>query len=100
MEEFGIKKPSPDFIIRLVGTGITPWKVPGRVLARVIEAVQRLVDQEDEADQDIPEQKKIQGSHTTRALRLLDVKSSSAAYYMAAPAGAATIKILKNTAKA
>lgn len=81
------KKKSTDFIIRIVGKGVRPWAVPFRTLARVLEAVQRLVDQrDDESDEDVVDEKGDDVKpEEVRTLHLVDIKSTSATYAVAAP---------------
>lgn len=103
MEQFGRTKPQPDFIIRLVESDIRPWKVPMRALARTLQAVQRLVDQREEEDDPTIDDAEIQPvtneEHAAKALRLVDVTSSSAAYAVAAPAHDTALDIITNTGK-
>jgi len=104
MEEYGLRKPAPDFIIRLVESDIRPWKVPMRVLARTLQAIQRLVDQRDDEDDqdtklDIDSHVISQEEIFAKALRLVDVKSSSAAYAVAAPAHESAIHTIIDTGK-
>lgn len=84
-----------DFIIRIVGKGVRPWAVPFRSLARVLEAVQRLVDQrDDESDAGLAEPDEPTKADEIRTLHLVDVKSSSAAYEVAAPNSALAHEVL------
>lgn len=89
------KKPDPAFVIRLVGRGIRPWAVPMRSLARVLEAVQRLVERRDDFADDMEMPKALQGESGT-ILHLLNVRSSSATYAVAAPDHGDTLKVLKD----
>lgn len=77
-------KPKPAFVIRLVGRGIRPWRVPMRSLAKVMQAVQRLVEQRDDGIDDI-ESSSVVDDESGAILHLLGVTSSSAAYAVAAP---------------
>lgn len=100
MSQAGVEKPDIDFIIRLVGPGIKPWVIPGRALARVIGAAQRLVDQEDEGANDIAGDEGKQSATGGGALRLMKVKSSSAGYAVAAGSPEPALKVLRETGKA
>jgi hypothetical protein len=100
-----------DFLVRLVGSDVKPWKVPMRTLARVLDAVQRLVEQtEDETEsggstaQDTippgdPEENQI-GISGSQALRLIGVRSASAGYAISTPLRSATIGVLASTGRA
>lgn len=78
------KKPDAAFVIRLVGPGIRPWAVPLRSLAKVLDAVQRLTEQRDDSvDDDSAGESEVQ-RESGAILHLLNVKSSSAAYGVAA----------------
>lgn len=91
------KKPPADFVIRLVGPGIRPWAVPFRQLSRVLDAVQRLVEQADEPEPGVEtSQEKLESAS---ALRLLDVRTSSAAYRVAAPKPENALRVLRVTGK-
>ncbi len=96
MEIAETKKPKADFVIRLVGPGMRPWLVPMRSLTRILDAVQRLVEQRDESDEE--SEPRSEAETRERILRLLDIKSGSAAYNVAAFDGTAAIKILNETA--
>lgn len=87
------KKPEVAFVIRLVGKGIKPWAVPLRALATVLECVQKLVEQKDEADEDPTLASRDEFDQAGAVLHLLNIKSSSAAYGVAAPdrLGAVTV---------
>lgn len=79
-------KPGADFVVRLAGSGIRPWLVPMRMLAKVLDAVQRLVEPGDDDDL-VAEKKKDGGRPLDEAsvLHLVDVKNASAAYAVAVP---------------
>jgi len=101
MATIGNKKPKVDFVIRLVGTGMRPWVVPMRSLTRILDAVQRLVEQREETDEESPESgepTKAGVDHSERILRLLDVKSGSAVYNVAAFDGTSALQVLTDTA--
>lgn len=89
------KKPSPTFVIRLVGSGIRPWGVPMRALARVLESVQRLVERRDDFIDDTEGSDDVQ-SESGVVLHLLNVRSSSAAYAVAAPDADSTLTVLRD----
>lgn len=94
------RKPEADFVIRLVGSGMRPWRVPFRNLARVLNAVQRLVEQrEEEDDADVVPSGEIAPAAALDAgtLRLIDVKDSSAAYRVAAPNPKAALRLIGET---
>ena len=88
------KKPDPVFAVRLVGpSGIKPWNIPARVLTRIVNAVQRIIERtepDDLLDFDEEEAEKRPAS----AIQLLNVTSASAAYQFAAVDGTAALRIL------
>ncbi len=90
------KKPETAFVVRLVGHGIRPWAVPMRALATVLNAVQRLVEQKDENWADEGDGAVEIHAESGRVLHLIDVKSSSAAYAVAAPDRAVTLRVLSD----
>lgn len=97
MTEESVKKlAEPDFVVRLVGSGVKPWTMPMRALSRVLAAVQRLVEQKEEEDGG--EVKKspdpVKSDENSRVLHLVSVKSSSAAYAVAAPSPQLALRIL------
>src|SRR5437016_1652307 len=103
MDEYGAKKPAPDFIIRLTESQIRPWKVSTRALSRTLQAIQRLIDQrEEDGDsmlafgglQTLPPEEA-----TAKALRLIDIRSTSAAYAVAAPAHEFALRLISATGK-
>ena len=84
-----LKKPDADFVIRLVKPGLKPWLVPMRTLARLMQAIERLVDPFDDDPADPLLRAKAVGSEDEanvreKYLRLLAVTSGSAAYSVAA----------------
>lgn len=87
------KKPEPTFVIRLVGPGVSPWVVPLRALTRTLEAVQQLLDQREseEAEPAIGNE---------AVLHLLEVKSGSAAYRVAAEDPERTRAVLRQMGRA
>src|SRR5688572_12151846 len=102
MNPSGNKKPHPDFVVRLVGPGIKPWAIPMRSLARVLDAIQRLVDQRDdeiEGDDRLAEDHSAPEMVDTesRALRLVDMKARSAGYAVAAPVPDLALGVLRRT---
>jgi len=81
-----LRKPKPDFIVRLVAPGLRPWLVPTRALARVLEAVQRLIEQREDFEDDeevaiTPQTETPEG----RVIKLVSVKAGSAEYAFSAP---------------
>lgn len=101
METIETKKPKADFVIRLVGMGMRPWAVPMRSLTRILDAVQRLVEQREETDEESPESRDTTTpalGHSERILRLLDVKSGSAVYNVAAFDRTSALQVLADTA--
>lgn len=94
------KKPAPDFVIRLAGIDIRPWRVPMRNLSRVMDAVQRLVEQQEEDDSVSPATTiSRQGLELNedRVLRLIDIKSGSAAYKVSVPNAQPALKLIGET---
>ena len=103
MEHPTNKKPPTDFVIRLVGSGVRPWAVPMRSLTRVLDAVQRLVEQRTESEESpspVLEKGLAQRSAPDGGLRLIDIKSSSAAYQISAPAPRPTLERIAETGRA
>ncbi|MGA2584002.1 MAG: hypothetical protein ABSG31_12050 [Tepidisphaeraceae bacterium] len=98
MEIVEKKKPKADFVIRLVGPGMHPWRVPMRSLTRLLDAVQRLVEQREEIDDEIPPSERAVVEYGDRVLRLLDVKNGSATYPIAAFDGTSALAVLRETA--
>lgn len=98
MELDSRKKPAPDFVIRLEAEGLRPWDVPMRHLARVMDAVQRLVEQQEDSD---TERALARTDDTDRAnpvdrvLRLIDIKRGSAAYPVAIPRPEPAIRLFR-----
>lgn len=89
------KKPNADFIVRMVGQGIRPWAVPLRTLTNILDAVQRLVEQQDRTlEDDVSYDGETHVESGYRTLHLLSVKSKSAAYAVSVPDGAAAIALL------
>ena len=88
------KKPEPAFIIRLVGRGVSPWAVPMRSLTSVLQAVQRLVEQRDDFVDDLEAEAEVHGDSGI-VLHLLNVKSGSAAYAVAAPDHDGTVAMFR-----
>jgi hypothetical protein len=99
------RKPEPAFMVRLDGPGIRPWEVPVRALARILQAIQRLVAEQDddesgidEGTRQIPEEAALDDQR--RSLRLLDIKSGSAVYKVAAGDPGLALEVLRRTGKA
>ncbi len=95
----------PDFVVRLVGSGITPWKVPMRALSRLMDAIQRLVEQNEEDDRDvIMEEPKNQEAQWialgSNVLKLVGIRSSSAGYAIATPFRESALNVLASTGRA
>ncbi len=97
MESKSNKKPATDFVVRLVGPGIRPWAVGARNLAKVLEAVQRLVDQSDSDGDDKEESRNAAAELRPPkvALRLLNVTISSAAYQVSSSSPEIALRWLK-----
>lgn len=99
--EATLKKPRPDFVVRLVAPGLRPWAVPVRSLSRVLDAVQRLIEQRDDTDEDsVIDEAERDPPCDERVLKLLDVKESSAIYTVSAPNPKLAIDILQDTGRA
>jgi hypothetical protein len=95
---------STDFVVRLVGSGIKPWHVPMRSLARLMDAIQRLVAQEEEVEDSIeevpevpPEQIVSLGSNV---LKLVGIRTTSAGYAISTPVRASALSLLTATGQA
>lgn len=98
------KKPGTDFVVRLVGSGIRPWAVPMRTLTKVLDAVQRLVEQKDEfAESEYLDEHlnngKDQCSVVGKTLHLLDVKNRSAGYAVSVPDGENALRVISGVGK-
>jgi hypothetical protein len=97
-------QPDADFVIRLSGGNVKPWRVPLRVLGRVLAAVQRLVDQRDdladaaigdEVEDDLVEP--LDGG--TRTLQLLKVTAASAGYAVSSANRQQALAVLTETGR-
>jgi hypothetical protein len=90
-----------DLIVRLVSPNMHPWKVPLRKLARVLNAVQRLVDQrdEEELENEITEETDANAEADSQVLRLLGIRNTSAAYAVAAPDPENAIRVISETGR-
>ena len=98
MDPAARKKPPPDFVIRMVGPGVRPWAVPMRALAGVLQAVQRLVEQWDGEDAALRAIERVTTlEQEQQSLRLIDVRSSSAAYSLTAPHPETALKLIRKT---
>ncbi len=86
-------KPQADFYVRLVGQGVRPRNIPMRALARVLDAVQRLVEQKIEDSDDNPATQIVK-QEDSRTLHLVEVKTGSAAYAVCAPDRKAMLSVL------
>lgn len=93
----GDKKPRADFVVRLVGEGIKPWAVPARVLSRINQATQRLIDQRDDSDTDDNQEARAGELAGTPTIQLLDIRAKSAGYGYATTDRDATINRLRLT---
>jgi hypothetical protein len=89
-------KPDADFVVRLVGPGVKPWAVPTRTLSRILDAVQRMVEQTEDEDEGEGERTSGGDAHT---LRLIEIRSTSAAYAVAATDHDSAISVLTATGK-
>jgi hypothetical protein len=79
-------KHSPTFEVRLIGPGVQPWSVPTRQLAKLLSAVQRLVEPVDSEDgDDEADEREAIGNLDATGLRLLSVRPGSAAYRLSSP---------------
>lgn len=88
------KKPTASFVIRLVSPGLRPWDVPMRSLTRILNAIQRLIENTEADITDFDEKEEEPTPHSPSPIQLLDVISGSAAYPVAAFDGTAAIKTL------
>lgn len=88
-----------DFVIRIAGPAIRPWAVPLRSLTRLLDAVQRLVDQKDD-DQQVDESNQDVGHVDPRTLHLLNVKVGSAVYEVAAPNRETALRVITDVGRA
>jgi hypothetical protein len=89
-------KPTTAFVIRIVGKGLRPWDVPMRSLTRIFNAVQRLIENTESDVAELDEDEEQQSPRPLSPIQLLDVKSGSAAYPVAAFDGTAALKTLGN----
>lgn len=87
------KKPSPSFVVRMVGSKVRPWKVPMRKLTHAMDAVQRLIEQRDEFADDEGDESSVEST----PLQLLGIVSGSAVYRVAADNPGRALSILKQT---
>lgn len=100
------KKPIADFFIRVVGSNIRPWNMPLRVLTRVLDATQRLVDppSDDVALASGEDEENDRPILDKPSLRLLDIKQGSAGYAVSGPDAVARLisagKAISNPAEA
>ena len=85
------KKPQPDFVIRMVGPGLSPWVVPMRKLSRALQAVQRLLDKEDDEDEHT-ESEQIDEP----VLHLIGLTNRSAGYAVATERGELVLDVLRH----
>ena len=86
----------PAFVIRLVGSpGFRPSDVPVGTLARIFNAIQRLVANVEKDEWEGVESKE-QGEHLSQSIQLIGVRSGSAVYPFSAVDGTSALKILGN----
>lgn len=88
------KRSLTNFVVRIVGAGISPRGVPMRSLTRVLNAVQRLIERTEDGELELVEgQESETESRLSMPLHLVAVGNGSAAYSMIsdAPAGLETI---------
>ncbi len=88
------KKPKPDFVIRMVGPGVRPWIVPMRTLTRALQAVQRLLDQREDHDE---EESASDGTEPCEdsILHLIGLSARSAGYAVASDLGESSLRTLR-----
>ncbi|QYK47377.1 MAG: hypothetical protein KF838_11370 [Phycisphaeraceae bacterium] len=94
------RKPEPAFVIRLVGPDMRPWAVPTRKLSRVLDAVQRLLDQSEYVEVLSGEPRTQDDNEAPgdgKTIRLLDVKKGSAAYPIAIGNVKPALKLIRDT---
>lgn len=95
-----------DFVVRLVGSNVKPWTVPLRSLARMMDAIQRLVEQKEneveleDSQIEIEPQDGELGLAGSQVLRLVGVRSSSAGYAISTPYKDSTLGMLAATGRA
>lgn len=99
------KTPPTDFVVRLIGSGVKPWHVPMRSLARLMDAIQRLVAQDEELDAEFIEQEpEGQTDHIvslgSNVLKLVGIRTTSAGYAISTPVRESAISILSATGDA
>lgn len=102
------KKPQPDLVIRMVGSGVRPWAVPMRSLTRTLQAVQSLIDSttqsiealDEEPVEEPEESQEGEKPQDERALYLLDVVAKSATYPVGTHDRARAIRVLQDTGEA
>lgn len=94
-------KHPPTFEVRLFGPGIAPWSVPTGQLAKLLGAVQRLVEPVESEDHDEDsDQPEWAGTPEVTGLRLLGVRSGSAAYKLSSPRPTQDVQSLRLTGHA
>lgn len=96
--EQNVAKKRVDFVIRIVAPGLKPWGVAFRSLSRVLDAAQRLIEQREESD-DPEGQERDDALAAERVLRLVDVKTGSAAYRVAVPNPESALKLIAATGR-
>jgi hypothetical protein len=96
---------SVDFIVRLVGSDVKPWKVPMRSLSRLMDAIQRLVEQSDGEDTEpsADEQENQDGPLVglgSNVLKLVGIRAQSAGYAISTPFKENALSLLASTGRA
>lgn len=94
METLPTRKPKPDFVVRLVATDIRPWNIEPRMHARILEAVQRLIEQRDDLVGFA--ETKDANKQEERVLHLVEVKAGSVAYNFSAPNPTPALRLISD----
>jgi hypothetical protein len=94
-----------DFVVRLVGSGIKPWKLPMRTLSKLMDAIQRLVEQseEDEPEINFDDSENQEGQSETLGssdINLVRIRATSAAYSISSPVSESAVQLLAETGHA
>lgn len=98
------RKPAANLTIRLVAPGLNPWSVPTRTLSKLLEAVQRLVAQKDDADFESADDSKggsprpsSRESEPAPDLKLINIKKGSAIYQVITPHARQALRLIRQT---